>query len=303
MAFISFSSCKENSSSYSLKEERIMAKSNSINNPHQRAMKSLILLFVFLALLWKNPLLYGGSMNPIYPAAGRALETPRFGEPKTIKTPAGRELYLIANLLPPSEKPRGIVLYFHGNGEVVEDLDYVLPFFRKVQWDVFLIEYPGYGHAPGNPSEKELYQTALSAYDWARKEYPTRPIFAAGWSLGSSVAAKLAVEREVKHLLLLSAMTSMRDVILHLFPTVPPSLLEGNEFDTARFIKKLRAPVSIIHGEKDNLVPIEMGRELKRLLGEKARFISVPKASHNNLYLLGETQIESEILRIAGIPY
>ncbi|MFO1518408.1 MAG: alpha/beta hydrolase [bacterium] len=238
-------------------------------------------------------------MNFIFPGADRPLETPRFGEAQKIKAPSGREIYFIANLVTAPAKAKAVVLYFHGNGEVVEDLDYVVPFFEKAGWHSFFVEYPGYGHAPGTPSERELGATALGAYDWAKKQYPTLPIIVAGWSLGSAVAAKLAVEREANHLLLLSAMTSMREVVLRLYPSAPATLLEGNEFDTARFIKKLRAAVTILHGEKDDLVPFMMGKELKTLLGQRARFVPIPGAGHNDFYLRGASILEEEILRIA----
>lgn len=212
-----------------------------------------------------------------------------------MKAASGREIYLIADLVP---QAKGVALYFHGNGEVAEDLDYLLPFFRKAGLSLLLIEYPGYGHAAGSPSEKEIYQTALEAYDWAKKGFPNLPIIAAGWSLGSSTAAYIASEREVSHLLMLSAMTSMKEVIQRLMPFVPDFLLKGNEFDTTRFLSKVKAPVTLIHGEEDDLVPFSMGQELKRILGDRAKFIPIRGASHNDLFFRGAPQIEGEILSI-----
>jgi len=239
-------------------------------------------------------------MNPIFPGASRPAEKPRFGEARKIKSPAGREIYLILNPTNPPSDAKGVALYFHGNGEVVEDLDYLLTYFRKARLALILVEYPGYSHAPGSPSEKEIYQTALEAYDWAKKEFPNFPIVVAGWSLGSSVAAYIASERVVTHLLMLSAMTSMKEVIQRLMPFVPDFLLKGNEFDTTRFLQKVRAPVTLIHGERDDLVPFSMGQRLKEILGDRAKFISVRGASHNDLFFLGAPQIEGEILSISG---
>jgi pimeloyl-ACP methyl ester carboxylesterase len=252
------------------------------------------------SLFFTPNLLYGKPMNPIFPGAARALENPTFGSAQTIQMPTGRIIYLIESKGIENEKPKGIVLYFHGNGEMVEDLSYLLPFFQKAKLNAYFIEYPGYGHAPGVPSEKEIYATALAAFDWVRKKYPTTPIIAMGWSLGSAVAAKLALEREVSYLLLLSAMTSMKDVILRLFPSVPEALMKENEFDTALFVKKLKAPVTLIHGEVDDLVPFQMGLELKRLFGPHTQFISIPGAAHNDLYPRGAKEIESELLRIVS---
>jgi len=256
-----------------------------------------LLIFCFLSL---GPV-YGGPMisSLLFPGTERSPGISRFGEPRKIQTSTGRTIYLIADLFQPASEAKGLVLYFHGNGELVEDLDYLIPFFRRAKLNALLIEYPGYGNAPGKPSEKEIYQTALSAYDWAQKEFPTLPKIAMGWSLGSTVAAYVALEREVAYLFLLSAMTSMKETAQNLFPGVPDLLLKGNEFDVTRLFPKLKAPVTIIHGTEDDLVPIRMARTLKSLLGGRGRLIEIQGALHNDLYLRGKGEIENELRRIA----
>src|SRR4030095_75343 len=223
-------------------------------------MRKLILIFGLLFFCFIGLLLsYGRPMNLLFPGADRSPETPRFGEPRKIRTPTGRTIYLIAELSQPAREAKGLVLYFHGNGELVEDLDYLLPFLRSAKLNALFIVYPGFGHAPGKPSEKEIYQTAaLSAYDWAQKEFPILPKIAMGWSLGSTVATYLALEREVSYLFLLSAMTSLRETAQYLFPGVPDLFFTGNEFDVTRLVPKIKAPVSILHGTEDNLVPVRM---------------------------------------------
>ncbi len=236
-------------------------------------------------------------MNPIFPGASQPPQAPRFGEARVTKTASGHSLYMILDRIHPVSETRGVVLYFHGNGEVVEDLAYLLPVFRASKLHLVLVEYPGYGNAPGSPSEKEIRRTAIEAYDWARKEFPDLPVIAAGWSLGSSVAAFLASEREVKHVLMLSAMTSMKEVVLNLMPFVPTLLLKGNEFETTQILSKIKAPVTLIHGDKDDLVPIAMGRELQKRLGDKSRLVVIPGASHNDFFFLGAKEIQSEVAR------
>lgn len=261
-------------------------------------LRILYTVFLAFALISPSDYLYGGPMNPISPGSGRPASIPRFGEPRVIQTEEGRSIALIADRADPSTASKGVVLYFHGNGEVVEDLAYLLPFFRKVKVHTLFVEYPGYGNAPGKPSEKECFRTALEAYDWAKKEFRNLPIIAAGWSLGSSVAAYLASEREVSHLLMLSPMTSMKEVIKRLMPSVPEILLKENEFDTTRFIGRVKGPVTLIHGTEDDLVPFSMGQRLKGLLGDKARFVPIDGATHNDLFFRGRAEIEAEIQRV-----
>src|SRR5215831_1643898 len=132
-------------------------------------------------------------MNFIFPGADRPLETTRFGTPFSLILPGGLSLYLLIDRELPPDLVQATVLYFHGNGEVVEDLDYVLPFFRAVHWATVFVEYPGYGHAPGKLGEAAFYQSALGAYDQVRRELlPRLPVVAAGWSLGTPVASYLA---------------------------------------------------------------------------------------------------------------
>ncbi len=259
-------------------------------------MNSRVLSLLCLVLISKT--LYGEVMNPIFPGASRPAETPRFGEPRIAKTSTGQSMYMIVDRIHPTETANGVVIYFHGNGEVVEDLAYALPFFRKAKLHTLFVEYPGFGNAPGSPSQATCYQTALEAYDWAKKEFPKLPLIGAGWSLGSSVAAYVASEREISHLLMLSAMTSMKEVIKRLMPFVPDLLLKGNEFETTRFLSKIKEPVTLIHGEADDLVPFSMGKELASLLGDRARLIPIRGTSHNDLFFRAEREIEAEILRI-----
>lgn len=239
-------------------------------------------------------------MNPIFPGADRPPETPRFGEARVITSAEGRKVYMIVDRIHPASQAKGIVLYFHGNGEVVEDLDYVLPFFQTVSFHTVLVEYPGFGNAPGAPSETTLFQTSLDAYAWVKKELPDLPVMAAGWSLGSSVAAYLASEKKVAGLLMLSAMTSMKEVIKRLIPFLPDFILKGNLFETTRFLPKVSVPTALVHGVEDDLVPVQMGRRLKEILGDRALLLEVSGATHNDLFFRAKDAIQSEVLRLAG---
>ena len=98
-------------------------------------------------------------------------------------------------------------------------------------------------------------------------------------------------------------MTSMKEVVQRLIPLVPEILLRGNEFDTTRFIERVKGPVTLIHGTEDNLVPFSMGQKLKGLLGDKARFVPIDGATHNDLFFRGGSAIEAEIqLLVTALP-
>jgi len=239
-------------------------------------------------------------MNMIFLGADRHPEPPRFGRPVTIQLPDGDVLYLlIDNEMDPAQA-KGVVFYFHGNAELVEDLDYVLPLFRREAWITVLVEFPGYGHHPGRPGEAAFYKTALDAYDHVTQQiFPGLPVISAAWSLGTPVAIYLAAKRPVGHLFLLSAITSMVEVAQGLFPMTPDLYFEDARFETREYWPLVKCPITLIHGDEDELVPVQMGRELAHFWGEQARLVEIPEGGHNDIYLLGAEAIRQELENIA----
>jgi len=241
-------------------------------------------------------------MNLIFPGSERHPEAPRFGTPTHIHLSEGRSLYLlIDNEIDPSQA-KAVVLYFHGNAELVEDLDYVLPFFRREAWITVLVEFPGFGHNPGKPGEAAFYQTSLDAYDQVRREiFPNLPVIAAAWSLGTPVAIHLAAKREVMHLFLLSAVTSMVEVGQALYPMTPEFYFEDAAFETKELWSQVHTPITLLHGDEDELVPVQMSRDLKDFWADQARLVEILEAGHNDIFLLGASVIRTELERIAGL--
>jgi len=238
-------------------------------------------------------------MNMIFPGADYPHKPNTFGTPIQAAV-EGRNLYLLVDDQIDPSQAKAVVLYFHGNAEVVEDLDYVPPFFRREAWLTVLVEFPGYGHASGVPGETAFYQTALDAYDHATKLYPGLPVIAAAWSLGTPAAMSMAAQRPVVHLLLLSAMTSMVEVAQALYPMTPDFYFKDARFEVKDFLPGIKAPVTLIHGNEDELVPVEMSRELKRFWGDQARLIEIVEGGHNDIYQLGTEMIRRELERIAN---
>ncbi|MCC6272916.1 MAG: alpha/beta hydrolase [Deltaproteobacteria bacterium] len=243
----------------------------------------------------------GNAMNLIFPGADRHPETPRFGTPMKLSLDGGRSLYLLIDNGIDPKQAKAVVLYFHGNAELVEDLDYVLPFFRREAWVTVLVEFPGFGHHPGKPGEAAFYQAALDAYDQVTREiFPGLPVIAAGWSLGTPVATYLAAKREAAHLVLISGMTSMLEVAQGLYPMTPDLYFKDAVFDIREYWPQIREPVTLIHGDEDELVPVSMSRDMKKYWGEQARLAEVPETGHNDIYLRGAETIRRELERIAA---
>ena len=178
------------------------------------------------------------------------------------------------------------MIFAHGNGELADDwVDGFEP-MRAWGWAVLLLEYPGYGDAPGTPSEASIREAALAAFDWAAADVrfePTR-VVAYGRSLGGGAAAQLAEARPIAALVLESSFTSTR-ILMARF--LVPGWLVRDPFDTLAALKDYRRPLLVVHGSEDTLVPVGEGRRLAAAV-PGAEFHGLP-CGHNDVPARGRS--------------
>lgn len=160
--------------------------------------------------------------------------------------------------------PSPLVIYFHGNAEIIDSQEYPVETYRAMGCTVLLPEFRGYGRSGGQPSETSLVDDAVYFLDEAMKrpDVDKDRIVIHGRSMGGGVAAQLAARRKPKVLLLGSSFTSLRTYAKRYL--APPFLLRST-FDTDRVLPTLDVPVLVHHGTHDNIVPVEHGRELSKL--------------------------------------
>src|SRR5262249_13138630 len=130
----------------------------------------------------------------------------------------------------PAKPGRGVVLYFHGNGEV---LAWLVPRFRAITADgigLVVMSDRGYGGSTGSPSESALLRDAASAYDFARARYDADSIVAWGFSLGTGVAVATVAAHPVGGLILEAPYTSITDLAARAFPFLPVRPLVRDSF-------------------------------------------------------------------------
>jgi uncharacterized protein len=182
--------------------------------------------------------------------------------------------------------PRGdksVFLYFHGNGA---SLRWRLDRFRALTVDgsgLVALSYRGYGGSSGRPSEAGLIEDASAAYAFAAARYPPGRIAVWGESLGTGVAVAIAAEKPVGHLVLQSPFTSAADVGAQRYWFAPVRLLMKDQFRSDLRIGKVTAPVLVMHGDRDNVVPFVFGERLYDLIGAPKRFVPFPGAGHDDL--------------------
>lgn len=203
--------------------------------------------------------------------------------------------------LPPSgvaPPPSPVLVFFHGNGELI---DYWPDDFDEPRsWGVgvLLVEYPGYGRSDGAPAQATIREAALAAYDWMRNEprIDTERVVLYGRSLGGGAAAIVAAERPSAALVLESTFTSVRS-FAHRF--LAPEFLIRDPFDTLSVVKGYPGPVLVVHGDRDELIPPAHAEALAR--ASRRTQLHVVPGGHNDCPrpwdLLRSFLTEQQILR------
>ncbi len=175
-----------------------------------------------------------------------------------------------------------VTLYLHGNAGNVTHRFLQICEITAAGSSVLMLDYRGYGKSKGSPSEKGLYADADAAYQYLLdRGYRARQIVLQGESLGTAVAVDLASRKECAGVVLESAFTSGRDVASTVVPVVGPLLFRG--FDSESKIANIRAPLLFFHGDRDEIIPLRLGRALFNAAPQPKSFWEVRGAGHNDL--------------------
>jgi len=188
----------------------------------------------------------------------------------------------------PADRP--VILWCHGNaGNVINRLDN-LRYLYGMGLSVFLFDYRGFGRSQNlRPNEEGLGQDALGAMNYLTRERMIRPerIVIFGRSLGAAVAAEVASHQPAAGLILESCFPSIEAVAKHHYGGLPVHWLLGAEFRLIDRLPQLSLPKLIIHGDKDDIIPIELGREVFEAAKPPKSFFPIAGANHNDTYLVG----------------
>jgi len=154
---------------------------------------------------------------------------------------------------------------------------------------VFLFDYRGYGRSQGRPSEEGLYQDALGAHEYLTRIRMIRPerIVLFGRSLGGAVAGELAAQKPAAGLILESTFPSIEAVAKFHYGGLPVHWLLGADFKLIDRLPQLSLPKLIIHGDQDDIIPLELGRQVFDAAKPPKSFYLIEGADHNNTYQVG----------------
>lgn len=177
---------------------------------------------------------------------------------------------------------RTALLLLHGNaGHRGDRFGWMEPFHR-LGYPVLLLDYRGYGGSGGSPSEAGLVQDGVAAFDWLReKGYQDVVLF--GESIGCGVAVLVATKRRPRGLVLQSGAISITEVAARAYPFLPVRWFLRDRFELADAAARIDAPALVVHGDEDEIVPLELGRALHDALGGETAWFVVDGAGHNDV--------------------
>jgi uncharacterized protein len=206
----------------------------------------------------QSALIYPGTSSRVDPIA------PRVPGAEWLAIPSARgniEALFLPSSTQSGSGPRPLVIFAHGNGEVIDDWFSALQGFRDRGIGVLLVEYPGYGRSAGSPSERSIRATMDAAYDRIVEDarVDRDRIFGFGESLGGGAICLLARDRPLRALILQSTFTSLDGFAAR---WGAPSFLLRSHFDNLSLVRRFPGPVLVIHGRDDQLIPLEQGRRL-----------------------------------------
>jgi hypothetical protein len=263
-----------------------LRQNNPRTRPGSRTMLAIgwttvIALCLYLGLaatmyFAQRSLMYFPDTAHVLPAAA--------GLPEAEEVPltAADGLRIAAWHVPPRDgKP--VILYFHGNGGA---LRFRVERFRRLIADgigLLALEYRGYGGLAGSPSEPGLIADGEVAYRFATARYPVRQVVLWGESLGSGVAVAVAAEHPVGRVILEAAFTSAVAVGARHYWYLPVSLLMKDQFRSDTRIGKITAPLMIMHGVHDRVVPYAMGEQLFDLANQPKHLVRFLDGGHEDL--------------------
>jgi alpha-beta hydrolase superfamily lysophospholipase len=185
-----------------------------------------------------------------------------------------------------------VVLFFNGNGMTVDRSEPLYHTLASLGGDLWVYDYRGIGFSSGSPDVMTFRQDALRIYDAVATARPGRPIVVYGFSLGTAMASYVASERKVSGIILAGTIASAREefpvytlarglpaAIASSLTPAPDSIEAFNEVGN---IARSNAPLLMLHGEADTLVPINQGREVfAASLSTRKQFVSLPGVTHN----------------------
>lgn len=207
-------------------------------------------------------------------------------EELTLTTPDGERVLAWYGRAQPGQPT---LLYFHGNGGNLAVRSERMRRYLQRGRGMLMMTYRGYSGSSGSPSERANLADARLAYDRLIADgVAPADIVLYGESLGSGIATRLATQVPVGGIILESPYTSIAEVGQSRYPFLPVRYLMQDRYEQLGCIGGIRAPLLVVHGQRDRVVPFEMGEAVFKAAPEPKEFLPLPRAGHNDHHLNGQ---------------
>jgi uncharacterized protein len=190
---------------------------------------------------------------------------------------------LLDGVLFKSDNSKGVIFYLHGNAGSINSWGEVAKTYTNLDYDVFLLDYRGYGRSEGSISnQEELFRDVRLAYNEIKKRFKEDKIIVLGYSIGTGPATKIASANNPKLLILQAPYYSLTDMMRHQYPIIPTFLLKY-KFRTDNFIRECRMPIIIFHGDLDEVIYYRSSVKLNGIMKATDTLITLQGQGHNGI--------------------
>lgn len=197
-----------------------------------------------------------------------------------IKTEDQKNLH---GLLFKSDNSKGLIFYLHGNAGSLSSWGEVAETYINLNYDVFLLDYRGYGKSEGTiNSQDQMFQDVQAAYNEMLQSYSESEITVLGYSIGTGLATKLASTNNPELLILQAPFYSLTDMMQHTYRIIPTFLLKYR-FETNEYIKACKMPIVIFHGDQDEVIYYNSSLKLKEKFKQTDTLITLKGQGHNGM--------------------
>ncbi|MEO8147071.1 MAG: alpha/beta fold hydrolase [Bacteroidia bacterium] len=244
-----------------------------------RVLKALLIIYIFvcglLYFIQEKLIFFPKKLNKDF-----QFEFYQNFEELNIRT---RDNVLLNGLLFKSDSSKGLIFYLHGNAGSLKSWGDVASTYTTLNYDVFILDYRGYGKSEGSiSSEEQLYQDIQTVYDNLKTRYDENKIIVLGYSIGTGPATKLAASNNPELLILQAPYYSLIDMMRHTYPVIPTFILKY-KFETNKFIKECKMPVVIFHGNSDEVIYYNSSVKLRGLFKKTDTLITLNGQGHNGI--------------------
>ena len=194
-------------------------------------------------------------------------------------------------------RPRGVVFFLHGNSGNLATWFTNVEFYRKANYDLFMLDYRGFGKSSGHiESDAQLRADVVAAWNRVAPQYAGKRIVIFGRSLGTALASELAAQVRPDLTVLVSPYCSMAELMGIHYPLLPAVVLRY-PLSTCQSAGRIHGPLLLVHGEQDRLIPIDQSERILSF-AHQARLLRIAGAAHNDVHQFGS--YNDALLRALG---